>query len=390
MRFITNFITYWACILLFNANIGSPVAGHVVNRKDSLLRTTAVRHWPAFTSVLTVSVHSAAQDKTYTGYLDSLGLGVRASYDVSRHSKLVRRSRADACSAEVCSQFFGTGVTQRDSLAANISDSEHDHFRMIFGRQMTLPPDNGVQADMDMYMITETDPKKVNTSVILWNNVNGNNCNNAQFSLLADKAMSLNLRFLVGCTGMVIMSRKAVYIAHYWENIAFMQDDKTPVPWKNGRGQLSQQLAFDQTVVRGLRRGINPPGLKRPLQDSLMLNADAIDDDTIVAYLMIPDTGHGATDAEMVPDPYRVWWEKIKREVGRILPRLDPTLHPDKWHEYAYHPLQDEEKQQDPQILRKVARSRLLYKYDPNHDGKKKVMLITESTVQTDNSWEWS
>lgn len=46
----------------------------------------------------------------------------------------------------------------------------------------------------------------------------------AEYRFYNNEEMSLSVTNLVGCTMMVIVSRRGVYIGHYWENISFDTD----------------------------------------------------------------------------------------------------------------------------------------------------------------------
>lgn len=127
-------------------------------------------------------------------------------------------------------------------------------------------------------------------------------------------------------------------------------------------------------------------------QDSLNAAAHLIDDESIRAYLMIPRTGPAEPGEVAVDDPYRIYWTRLKEIVGDILPRLRDQS---RWSEYRYHPRQKEEiryegtpQEEDPLWL--TARGKILFKYDPDHEGKKKTLLILETDMQMTGTWEWN
>lgn len=70
-------------------------------------------------------------------------------------------------------------------------------------------------------------------------------------------------------------------------------------------------------------------------QAFLRANAAAIDDDFIHAFLMIPATGPSDGTGTGVDDPYRKYWDLLKKTVHEILPRLDPQDQT-RWIEYRY------------------------------------------------------
>jgi hypothetical protein len=59
---------------------------------------------------------------------------------------------------------------------------------------------------------------------IVWQSVGGRGTdfNTAMYTAIgANQAISLGVKHLCGCTTLVIISRTGVYMAHYWESIAF-------------------------------------------------------------------------------------------------------------------------------------------------------------------------
>ncbi|KAK7954778.1 hypothetical protein PG996_015584 [Apiospora saccharicola] len=139
---------------------------------------------------------------------------------------------------------------------------------------------------------------------------------------------------------MVLLSKKGIYIAHYFENIAFSVDRSTPQPYRNNKD--GQAGASRYTVQQPLRRG------RVREQDSLAANVNDLDDDSLQGFLVIPSTGPSEPGGDDIAaqDPYREWWERIKTTVGDILPRLQE---PARWHEYKYEPQQEEQIIRDDQ-----------------------------------------
>ncbi|KAF9880715.1 hypothetical protein CkaCkLH20_01757 [Colletotrichum karsti] len=248
----------------------------------------------------------------------------------------------------------------------------------IFPRTMTTDKDS---KSVEEFMIKETEK----ATLLWWRNADGYDVNNARFlKFKDDEAFSYSMRGLAGCTGMVIVSKKGVYLAHYWESISFSQN--TIDEDSDQTRYTTQDRAFHYTIIHALRNGINRQGIVE--QDSLKAHAGEIDDDSIQGYLMIPRTGY-AVEGIGPQDPYRTYWEKLKKEVGTILPRLNPDTNPNRWHEYKYRPVEKEETTEDFDPLEKTARGRLLFKYDPDHHGRKKTFLMMETELQQDASTEW-
>jgi hypothetical protein len=189
---------------------------------------------------------------------------------------------------------------------------------------------------------------------------------------------------LLQCTGLLIVSKKGIYIAHYWENISFNMDPVYRDRYKTQKG------AFQATVARGLRDGVvgDPRLGYRREQESLRSVAQLIDHESIHAFLMIPDT-----DPDGTPDPYREYWDRIKSIVGEILQRLNNPNDANRWTEYSYHPQQDEEitvvNGVEIEPLLTTSRGRMLFQFDPNHNGLHKTFVGLEDTAPIHGRMEW-
>lgn len=177
---------------------------------------------------------------------------------------------------------------------------------------------------------------------------------------------------------MVLVSKRAIYFGHYWENVGFSLD---PV-WEDT--YPTQEIAFDQTIRKGLQQGIENRRVRE--QASLLANAALLDDDSLHGFLMIPRRGfQPAEDLSglvEVDDAYRAAWDEMKAIVHQILPRLDPADQ-SKWTEYRYDATNDED------ILYDTVNGKILFKYDPDHHGQKKTLLYLEDQRQGAGSWEW-
>ncbi|KAK8016934.1 hypothetical protein PG993_015123 [Apiospora rasikravindrae] len=237
-------------------------------------------------------------------------------------------------------------------------------------------PDSDADIDVESWVLEETN---ILENTFRFTDVTGSyDANSAEFKPLGDEPFSYNIVGLTGCTAMVLLSKRGIYIAHYFENIAFNKDRNSPYK--------SQQTAFLHTVQQGLRRG------RLNEQVSLASNAIAIDDDSLHGFLIIPKTGPGNDNTQIVEDPYREWWEKIKTTVGSILPRLND---PGRWHEYKYAPQQEEQIVRDEQgeaiyePIWATSSGRVLFKYDPDHNGRKKTLLYFEKERMEAANMEW-
>lgn len=229
---------------------------------------------------------------------------------------------------------------------------------------MTLPGDG----DMNAFMVRETG--SAGTQIIWQKKVKGEweDMATADFMEFKNMAFSYGTGYLCGCTVLYIISRKGVYVAHYWENISFNPDPVWLEKYKDA------DRAFQQTVIKGLNDGIGKGANIE--QVSLRLQVDKIADDDVKAYLMIPSAGNNDE-----PDPYREKWEKIKETVNGLIPKLKE---PDRWTEIKYDALNDD----DPQ-LQNSAKGRTLFKFDPDHNGKRKATMWVEDHREPSHDDEW-
>lgn len=246
------------------------------------------------------------------------------------------------------------------------------------GRTMTLPSEEG----MDDFMLEEV-PK---ADSFVWRAAAGDDMNTAILKTFdgpdnrdpaTDKILpfSVGTSGLCGCTSLVIVSRKGVYATHYWENISFSPD---PVWRLNTKEKIME--VFERTVTRPLREGEGTGDN----QDQAKLDPTKLDDDNIRAYLVHPDRRCGPSS---YLDGYRRQWDAIKTTVGEIIPALKPSAKddptPDRWKEIIY------QRQEDDDILFTTAAGHVLFKFDPDHEGKKKAALWVEGQKEPyhDDSW---
>ncbi|KAF3385661.1 hypothetical protein DPV78_012376 [Talaromyces pinophilus] len=191
----------------------------------------------------------------------------------------------------------------------------------------------------------------------------------SMFEQFGDESFSLGTGFLCGCTTLVIISRRGVYTGHYWESISFSPDPAWEATYD------TPEKAFRRTVIRGLEQGIGP-NRDPPEQVSLKNQAPKFEDSYIRAYLMIPDT-----DYNLNPEGYRPQWNAMRNTINRLVPTLATG---DRWREVKYTPLHN----RGPQ-LESTALGRVLFKYDPDHNGRRKATLWfeREATPYHDDEW---
>lgn len=209
-------------------------------------------------------------------------------------------------------------------------------------------------------------------------------------------AKSIGVDLLCGCTTLVIASRTGVYGAHYFENIAFAIDEEWNDP--STGGYVDQEDAFVKTVIQGLQRGVGGIGVPplypgKPEQRSLTSVAPQINagagpnpaDPKIKGYLFFPSASH---DENATPyAEYQAKFQRIKTAVGQIIPALqfNPAGPNPLWTDIPYNRLNA-----DDERLGRTWNGVLLFKYDPDHEGKKKAALWAENNPIDLHNDQWT
>ncbi|KAH3907932.1 hypothetical protein HBI56_151500 [Parastagonospora nodorum] len=153
---------------------------------------------------------------------------------------------------------------------------------------------------------------------------------------------------LKGCTVLAIISRKGVYMGHYWEDISFVTDQSLI------GGEDTQEAIFERTVLNGIRDGIKGP--KRATQMSFTRFAQELGDEHVRAFLIRPD--RNSADG---PEGYPVQWQKMKEVVVSIMPKIAED---GRWNEVIYTAGATR------QVLQRTSAGRVLFKIDPEHVEK--------------------
>ncbi|KIM94645.1 hypothetical protein OIDMADRAFT_45601 [Oidiodendron maius Zn] len=206
----------------------------------------------------------------------------------SHHQKRGTRSK--------CSPPVHNGAQKRDVYL-----DMQDHNATLDKRIMTVPQGSTTD-DMDRFMVEEISNELVNWP-ILWKSEVAKN-------VYADTATAVSYPFnrkpfglgtggLCGCTTLVIISRRGVYMSHYWESLSFKPEGEDLEFFG------SADNAFKETVIKGLEDGIEFQ--QKPLKKN------AIEDNFIKAYLVIPTE----TDDD-VDDGYRPQWNRLKTTVKQL------------------------------------------------------------------------
>ncbi|KAI7970716.1 hypothetical protein EIK77_007896 [Talaromyces pinophilus] len=234
---------------------------------------------------------------------------------------------------------------------------------------MTLP-DGTDAAAMDSFMLSEEESDLF--EAIVWDKeVNGEpeDMATSMFEQFGDEGFSLGTGFLCGCnyTGHH-QSKGSLYCPLLGEH--FIQ----PRPGLGSYLRHSRK-GFPSDRDKRSEQGIGP-NRDPPEQVSLKNQAPKFEDSYIRAYLMIPDT-----DYNLNPEGYRPQWNAMKNTINRLVPTLATG---DRWREVKYTPLRN----RDPQ-LESTALGRVLFKYDPDHNGRRKATLWfeREATPYHDDEW---
>lgn len=210
--------------------------------------------------------------------------------------------------------------------------------------------------------------------------VNGGDVNTAKFfTWPADRALSIGTSHLCGCTSMVIISRRGVYVTHYWESISFAPENH----WRLSPEETDDEL-FERTVIEPIQKGKNGGAPGYPLEQN-KLESSRIGNrerDNIRAFLVRPNTAFRLR----LMSKYEQKWALIKKTVGGIVRPLDPTTQAgsSKWQEIIYRRLDN-----DDDALNDLANGKVLVKYDPDHEGKKKVILWVEKNKVYEDEWDY-
>ncbi|PGH18849.1 hypothetical protein AJ79_00262 [Helicocarpus griseus UAMH5409] len=244
------------------------------------------------------------------------------------------------------------------------SDSNHT----LWERDMELPEGLDPTA-MDDFMRNEIPQAEE----IVWQVREGTDMNTAIIqSYQTPNAFSLGVAGLCGCTSLWIISRQGVYATHYWESISFRPDRI----WKLNSKESTRSV-FDRTVTEGLRNGI---GAGAEIQQA-RLDPALLGDQNIRGYIVRPEKSCGKKPRV---NGYSHWWKLIRSTVSEIIPALDPTIYPDRWRDIVYN-----RRDRNDMDLINRAYGHVLFKYDPDHNGKRKAALWVEHNAVPYHDDEW-
>ncbi|GJP96770.1 hypothetical protein CBS63078_4247 [Aspergillus niger] len=186
---------------------------------------------------------------------------------------------------------------------------------------------------------------------------------------------STGVEGLHGCTTMYIISRKAVYITHWWENVAFAADEideKGNPGWREGR---TDEELLEISVLNLLRKGG---------KQHAKLDANIIEDEHIRAYLIRPSKAYRQLK-DPSADDYTYQWNKIRTTVGELVPTLQDQS---RWTDIPYVRVRNVRHLDEEDTVR----GRNLFKFDQAHDiggGQTQTwaMMWAEDELYHEDKW---
>ncbi|KAB5518052.1 hypothetical protein GE09DRAFT_518261 [Coniochaeta sp. 2T2.1] len=180
-------------------------------------------------------------------------------------------------------------------------------------------------------------------------------------------------RGIHGCTTLLVVSRKAVYATHWWENVSCATDDDQRGKKRGGILETDDEV-FTRTVLNPLRKGMTKRGVLHHPEIPR-----SIGDPHVKAYLIRPQR---CSDGTL--NRYRGQWDKIRVTVAERVPDLQDMS---RWAEIVYRPLNKGDRK-----LRTGWHGRILFKYHPPSEGRDchtaKLWVENEPLPYHDDIWQ--
>jgi hypothetical protein len=252
-------------------------------------------------------------------------------------------------------------------------------------RRTIKMPQSGSDDDMAEYIHGEIDAKGFKK--IAWSaqhkkkTVDMNTAKAVEFN--SKKPVSIGTGGLCGCTVLAIVSKKGVYMGHYWESISFYPDPHWTKVYKG-----TEKDVFENTVIKGLKDGIRSQAGGSWDQPPLTDYKHLFDGEDTQAFLMFPKSADH-DDVKVYKEKYQPRWKQMKETINEILPVLKGRR---KWRDYKYDPARDRKTQE--QELAK-ARGTVVLKYDPNDKpgngdvkSRKRMVMWMEEAKTLDEIWD--
>lgn len=181
------------------------------------------------------------------------------------------------------------------------------------------------------------------------------------------RAFDLGLSALCGCTALIVYSQNGAYGAHFFEAAAWGLGDaafqENVVDFLNGKTKASGGLAF--------------------YADTLAANKAEVG-----AYILTPqqefeneeDGTSGYVDGELM---YGDQIQSLVEELPKIVPALEGKIEVKSYQALEGGRNEDgtDINPQQAKLLDETSRGRVLFQYDPNDDGSRKVRLFFETDL---------
>ncbi|KAJ8122949.1 hypothetical protein O1611_g9711 [Lasiodiplodia mahajangana] len=171
-----------------------------------------------------------------------------------------------------------------------------------------------------------------------------------EFSDFSSNVLNIGIEGLTGCTVLAVVSPKAVYMAHFYENLAFRPD-----------GRIAPDTAFEQNCLNLITgQGARWRARGDHLDPSLF---EGTTNGPAIAYIMTPrqdqETPTKQNPSPPVPGPDTQFYPGRMEQLSQTLTSLIPGL---EVVHYNYIAMNSKDYTQSYQ-------GRALFEYDPNADG---------------------
>ncbi|KAL3462391.1 hypothetical protein BJX64DRAFT_288512 [Aspergillus heterothallicus] len=236
--------------------------------------------------------------------------------------------------------------------------SSADEEPSLLKREFVLPESNTAMAS---YLVRRVNGWERNGALPVFH-YNFNPANSAQFRVLGDQPVEMVLNGLCGCTALAVVSRSAVYFAHFFEGSSFLTSDYAD--------PATAQL-FEERVIGFLETGDDLEG-RWWNEDGIEITRDFpvfaeqlahfAEDTTPGIYIMSPKLELDAAQAVGVPTTgftaygeglnYDGQINRLREYLQGILPHVQPQI-------FEYEALDCRNKGLDGH------RGKALYQYDP-------------------------
>ncbi|KAK4982521.1 hypothetical protein LTR66_009229 [Elasticomyces elasticus] len=273
-----------------------------------------------------------------------LGLVTARSTLEPKYNALFSRDETidDLCRPACSRRSFHAGLRRR-SFDHEVSEKDDTLHRR------NLEP----VTNIDTYMLNRLE--SVNLIDVFFNDLTST----ARMQPLGNAPFPMGLQGLCGCSTLFVMSRRAVYGAHFFEDLAF-----TTTSPDRFKAQTINMISGDGSIT-GEGPSLDPTFFNQP-------------GDKPVAWILTPESDKVPGNQQY---PKRIG--QIGDQVAALIPGIRVSV-------FIYNALQggDQEKgiPADPEFMTN-ARGAALYGYDPNNHGGRAYRLFFERTMVAKDEW---